>query len=93
MKTYKTVVSSAGGNKIYRNTTGNSALAKAGCGDVLAGMISSFIAQGMDIFEATCMAVYAHGLAGDLVKDEITAYCSTPVDILNALPSAFKALL
>lgn len=92
LKTHKTVVTSPNG-KVYHNTTGNSALAKAGSGDVLAGMIASFIAQGMEIFEATCLAVYVHGLAGDIVRDEITAYCSTPNDIITALPQAFKAIL
>ena len=92
LKTHRTVVTSSNG-EVYHNTTGNSALAKAGSGDVLAGMIVSFLAQGMEIFEATCLAVYTHGLAGDIVRDEITAYCSTPNDIIKALPQAFKRLL
>ena len=92
LKTHRTVVTSLNG-EVYHNSTGNSALAKAGSGDVLAGIIVSFLAQGMDVFEATCLAVYIHGLAGDIVRNELTAYCSTPADVINALPKAFNTLL
>ena len=92
LKTHKTVVTSPNG-KIYRNTTGNSAMAKAGSGDVLAGMITSFIAQGTDIFEASCLGVYTHGLAGDFARDDLTPYCVLPSDIINHIPCAFKTLL
>ena len=91
LKTHRTVVTSPTG-EVYHNTTGNSALAKAGSGDVLAGIIVSFLAQGVDVFEATSLAVYIHGLAGDFVRDELTAYCSTPADIINALPRVFNSI-
>lgn len=92
LKTHRTVVTSPDG-EVYHNTTGNSALAKAGSGDVLAGIIVSFLVQGLDTFEATKLAVYIHGLAGDIVREEQTAYCSLPSDVINALPQAFKRLL
>ena len=47
------------------NSTGTARLASAGTGDVLAGMIGALLAAGLDAFEATCQAVYRHGLAAD----------------------------
>ena len=70
LKTYNTVVTD--GENIYINKTGNSALAKAGSGDVLTGMIAGLLAQGMDLFEATKSAVYLHGLSGELASKKLT---------------------
>ena len=68
-------------------------MAKAGSGDVLAGIISSFLAQGMEPFDAATLGVYIHGVAGDLARDVLTAYCVLPNDQINYLPQAFKTLL
>lgn len=92
LKKHNTVVTSPDG-EVYINNTGNSAMAKAGSGDILAGMTAAFLAQGMEPFEAARLAVYAHGLAGDIARDELTAYCVLPSDIINRLPQAFKNLL
>ena len=51
------------------NTTGNSGMATAGTGDVLFGMICSFLGQGMEPFDAASYGVLLHGLAGDCAKD------------------------
>jgi hydroxyethylthiazole kinase-like uncharacterized protein yjeF len=59
-------------NQLLLNTTGNAALASGGTGDVLAGMIGSLIAQGLNVLEACKTAVYLHGTAADnLVAQEI----------------------
>lgn len=58
----------------YLNTCGNSGMATAGSGDVLAGMIGSLMAQGMNPFEAACSGVYLHGMAGDYARDVYTEY-------------------
>jgi hydroxyethylthiazole kinase-like uncharacterized protein yjeF len=59
-------------NQLLLNTTGNAALASGGTGDVLAGMIGSFVAQGLNVLEACKTAVYLHGTAADnLVAQEI----------------------
>lgn len=92
LKKHNTVVTSPFG-EVYINNTGNSAMAKAGSGDVLAGMIASFLAQGMEIFEAATLAVYTHGLAGDLAREDLTAYSVMPTDLVNYIPRAFKTLL
>lgn len=92
LKTHKTVVSSTDG-KIYANTTGNNSMAKAGSGDVLAGMISGLIAQGMDLYEAACLGVYLHGLSGDLAKEKLTEYSVMAEDLISFIPEAIKYYL
>ena len=54
--------------RTYINTSGNSAMAKAGAGDVLTGIIAGLLALGMEESDAAAMGVYLHGRAGDLVK-------------------------
>lgn len=91
LKSHKTIVVAPDG-RIYKNTTGNNAMAKAGSGDVLAGMISGFVAQGMDLFEASALGVYLHGLAGDLAKNELTEYSVLAEDLISYIPYAIKNL-
>jgi hydroxyethylthiazole kinase-like uncharacterized protein yjeF len=64
LKGNKTVVTD--GIQTYVNHTGNSSLAKAGTGDILSGMIGTLLAQKMKGFEAACLAVHLHGLAGEI---------------------------
>ncbi len=91
LKSHRTIVTD--GEKIYYNTTGNSALAKAGSGDVLAGMIAGLLAQGSSPYEAACLGVYLHGLAGDLAKNDLTAYGVLASDTIRYIPYAIKNLL
>lgn len=86
-----TIIASPDGTS-YINTTGNAGMAKGGSGDVLAGMISSFIAQGNNPFMASAGAVYLHGAAGDLCRKELTEYAMLPTDIINVLPRLFLNL-
>jgi NAD(P)H-hydrate epimerase len=67
-----TLISDCGG-RLYMNRSGNDALATAGSGDVLLGMIASLLGQGMSAFDAACMGVYLHGLCGDFAKAETNA--------------------
>lgn len=90
LKSHNTIVSD--GNKIYKNTTGNSALAKAGSGDVLAGIIAGLLAQKMTPFDASSLGVYIHGLAGDLAKNDLTAYGVLASDTVRYIPNALKIL-
>ena len=80
----------ASGEKLALNTTGNSGLAKGGSGDVLSGIIASFVSQGFDLFDACSVGVYLHGLAGDILKQEISEYGYLPSDlpmcVANLLP-------
>lgn len=57
------------GSPLYINSSGNSAMAKAGSGDVLAGIVGALVAQGMEPWDGAVFGVYLHGLAGDQWKD------------------------
>ncbi len=57
------------GQRVWINETGNACLATAGSGDVLAGMIGGYLAQGFDVLEATLYGVFRHGLAADKYAD------------------------
>lgn len=58
----------------YLNISGNNGMATAGSGDVLAGIIGALIGQGLEPFNAACVGVYLHGLAGDRARDIYTEY-------------------
>lgn len=63
------------GEAIYQNTTGNAALATAGSGDILTGIITSLLAQSYEPLEAAILGVYLHGLTADIALPE-TGYQS-----------------
>jgi len=90
LKGHRTVIAS--NKKSYVNTTGNAGMATAGSGDVLTGMIASFLAQKIDAFTATKYAVFLHGKAGDLAAKEKGKAPMTAVDILEKIPDAIKNL-
>lgn len=92
LKLHKTIVADNSGN-CYINNTGNSALSHGGSGDVLTGMISGFLAQGVKIFDACCLAVYLHGLAGELASKELTEYSTLSSDLVNYIPHALKTII
>lgn len=79
--------------KFYVNKTGSTALAKAGSGDVLTGMIAGFVAQKMDLFEATCLASYLHGLVGEFAVEDFTEYGVLASDLLNYIPKAIARVI
>jgi ADP-dependent NAD(P)H-hydrate dehydratase / NAD(P)H-hydrate epimerase len=70
----------------------NAGLASAGTGDVLAGAAAGFKAQGLSCFDAATCGVYIHGLAGELVKDELGDAGMTASDLLQTLPLAIRQL-
>ena len=81
------------GNSVFVNVTGNPGMAMGGTGDMLTGMIGSFIAQGMDCYSAAKCAVYIHGLCGDITAQEISTRGMTiedMLDLLGALMSEFE---
>ena len=69
------------GNACYLNVTGSSALAKAGSGDVLAGLLAALTAQGVRATDAAALAVYCHGLAADTLAREFSTFGVTPSDL------------
>jgi len=78
------------GKKIYTNTTGNSGMATAGSGDVLTGMITAFIAQGLSAFDAAKYGAFLHGKAGDLAAKNKTRLSMIASDIIEYIPKAIK---
>ena len=72
------------------NVTGNPGMAVGGSGDVLAGMITSFVGQGISRMDAAACAVWLHGAAGDICAKELGQYCMLPTDMLEALPRLMK---
>lgn len=92
LKSSKTVVCSVD-LEIYKLEKENSALAKAGSGDVLAGIIAGLRAQGLDDFNSAKTGVYLHSLAGEFAKNDLTEYGVLASDQIRYISSAFKKLL
>jgi NAD(P)H-hydrate epimerase len=75
------------------NLTGNPGMASGGMGDLLSGMIPGFIAQGYDCATSIKLAVFIHGLAGDLVSIERGPAGFIAGDVLSEVPRVLKALV
>ena len=72
LKGADTLVCDPNGNMAI-NPTGNPGMAAGGMGDVLAGLIGGFLAQGLSPWKACCLGVYSHGLAGDRLAEQTSA--------------------
>lgn len=79
--------------KVYFNSTGNPGMATAGSGDVLTGVITSFIAQGYRPEHAATIGTYVHGLAGDIAARETGEAGLIASDIADSLGRAIKKIL
>ena len=91
LKTHRTIICDK--SNMFINEHGNSALAKAGSGDVLAGIISGLLAQKCLPFEAAKLGVYLHSRAGEIASGELTEYSVMASDIPKYLPMAIKEIL
>ena len=80
------------GKRVSHNQTGNSALATAGTGDVLTGVIASLLGQGMDCFEAAVSGSHLHGLASDLFAKDQSAASLLATDLIEFIPDAMTAI-
>lgn len=87
LKSHNTVVCSKD-LEIYVNGTGNSALAKAGSGDVLTGIIAGLLAQKAAPYDAAKLGVYIHGLCGEIASEKKTEYSVMASDLIDAIPDA-----
>ncbi len=92
LKSHRTVVCSKD-KEIYTNNSGNSAMAKAGSGDVLAGMIAGLLAQKCEPYNAAKLGVYLHGVSGDLAKNDLTEYGVMAQDLVRYISNAIKTIL
>ena len=78
------------GEKVYVNPTGNPGMAVGGSGDVLAGIVASFLGQGIAPLDAAACAAWVHGAAGDICAREIGQYGMLPGDMVEVLPRLLK---
>jgi NAD(P)H-hydrate epimerase len=91
LKGHRTVVATPEG-KAFINLTGNPGMASGGTGDVLAGVVAAWFAQLLDADAATQLAVYLHGLAGDLASDDEGEVAMIAGDLVERLGDAVLAL-
>jgi hydroxyethylthiazole kinase-like uncharacterized protein yjeF len=89
LKGHHTFIATASG-KGYFNNTGNAGMATAGSGDVLTGMITGLLAQEYSSEDASILAVYLHGLAGDIVARKISQEAMIAGDVIDYLGEAFR---
>ena len=88
LKGHETVITN--GSAAYVNHTGNPGMAVGGSGDVLAGIITSLLGQGMEPMEAAACGAWLHGAAGDICAKEIGMYGLLPTDMIRVLPRLMK---
>ena len=91
LKDHNTVVSD--GSAVYINESGNSAMAKAGSGDLLAGVVGALVARRdapLSPLDAAALGVYIHGLAGDAARDKLGEFSVLARDIADSIPCVMK---
>ena len=88
LKGYGTIITD--GIQTYCNPTGNPGMAVGGSGDVLAGMVTALLGQGIPPLEAAAAAVWLHGAAGDGCAQRLGQYAMLPTDLLEELPRLMK---
>jgi NAD(P)H-hydrate epimerase len=90
LKGHRSVVALPDGTA-WVNPTGNPGMATGGTGDILTGMVAGFLAQFPERAElAVCAAVFLHGLAGDVAREEEGELPMVATDLLHALPAAIR---
>ncbi|MFZ7131917.1 MAG: NAD(P)H-hydrate dehydratase [Eubacteriales bacterium] len=80
------------GDKQFFSISGNPGMATAGSGDVLTGIITSLVGQGLDLLQACQLGVVLHSVAGDIATREKGEYSMIATDIISYLPNAFSNL-
>lgn len=79
--------------KTFVNPSGTAAMAKAGSGDVLTGIIASFAGQGLPPLYATLLGVYVHGLAGELAAERAGLHSTLASEIIDSISQALNLLM
>jgi len=92
LKGHRTLIAAPDG-AVWVNPTGNPGMATGGTGDILTGMVAGLIAQHpQQALEATALAVYLHGLAGDLASESVGENSLVATDLVRFLPQAFAQM-
>lgn len=79
------------GDRVKLNKTGNEGMTVGGTGDVLSGIITSLIAQGVDNFNAACIAAFVNGVSGDFLLKRY-GYCFSAKDLVRNIKRVFGYL-
>jgi NAD(P)H-hydrate epimerase len=90
LKGHRTVITD--GSRTAENETGNPGMATGGTGDILTGIITALVCQGLSAFDAAVLGAHVHGLAGDLAASELGQVSMIASDLLRFLPQAFRSL-
>lgn len=88
LKGHHTVVTD--GKRLSINHTGNPGMATGGSGDVLTGVVTALLCQGLAPFDAARLGVHVHGLAGDLAAAEFGQVSLIASDLIDFMPRAFR---
>jgi NAD(P)H-hydrate epimerase len=89
LKGHRTLIAASDGT-VWVNPTGNPGMATGGTGDILTGIVAGLLAQfPTQALEATALAVYLHGLAGDIASEALGENSLVATDLLKYLPQAF----
>ena len=88
LKGSKTFIATPDG-MLFVNDAANSGLAKGGSGDVLAGLLTGLLAQGMEPYKAACSAVFIHSKSGESAAAELGARYMLPEDLIVYLPDGY----
>ena len=91
LKDSRTVVM-GGNDPVFINTSGNASMAKAGSGDVLAGVIAGLLSQGLDPYRAAVTGVFLHGTAGDKAKERCGSYSVLAEDLIHGIEDSLKLM-
>jgi ADP-dependent NAD(P)H-hydrate dehydratase len=90
LKGHRTIVTD--GSRVSVNQTGNPGMATGGTGDVLTGVITAMLCQGLQPFDAARLGAHVHGLAGDLAANELGEVSLIASDLIDFLPKAFRSI-
>lgn len=90
LKDARTVITTQ--KETFINLSGNCGMATAGSGDVLTGVVAALIGIGVDFDNATVLAPYIHGLAGDIAAEKVSKTSMMARDIIDGINSLFKGM-
>ncbi len=91
LKGHNTVITD--GHHYFINSTGNAGMATGGTGDVLTGIVTALLCQGLAPFDAARLGAHVHGLAGDLATEQLGQVSLIASDLIHYLPKAFRAVV
>jgi len=91
LKGHHTIITD--GKQLAENSTGNPGMATGGTGDVLTGIITALVCQGLGPFDAAVLGTHVHGFAGDLAAARMGQVSLIASDLVDFLPAAFQTVV